>query len=308
MTTYEKILKYNRDPDLSPWFKERLLDLIGYGLYHNNVAECSRNIVSYLFKYAKDTNTNTVAIGMSGGIDSALTASLFKAAGYRVIGVTLPIYQKPEETARGIEACEALAIEHQQRDLTGLFDQAFDYFSSQDKTLTASDHKSKLRAGNIRARLRMMNLYDIASANNGFVASTDNFSELAAGFWTLHGDVGDVAPIQSLTKSWEVPAMAEHMAVPESIIKAVPTDGLGISSSDEDQFGFSYLHFDVVLLSLLDGTNLRPEDVQDHKIVEDVKQKITNTIYKRTNPLNLPHPLYPERFEKMEQLDKLLRR
>lgn len=307
MSTYDTILKLNRSPELSPWFKERLIDLIGYGLYHNNVSECSRNIISYLFRYAKDTDTNKVVIGMSGGIDSALTAALFKAAGYNVLGVTMPIYQNPEETSRAVEACMALGITYQQRDLTNMFDQAFDKFVQFDNSLAGSDHKTKVRAGNIRARLRMMTLYDIASANGGFVASTDNFSELAAGFWTLHGDVGDVAPIQSLTKSWEVPTMALHLNVPQSIIDAVPTDGLGIAKGDEDQFGFSYLHFDIVLLSLISGIQLVPDTEQDSKIVESVKQRIINTAHKRTNPLNLPHPLYPERFELMENLDKSLR-
>jgi len=149
----------------------------------------------------------------------------------------------------------------------------------------------------------------LANKNNGFVASTDNFSELSAGFWTLHGDVGDVAPIQSLTKSWEVPALAEYLGIPQSIVEAVPTDGLGIANGDEDQFGFSYLEFDIALFSLMrGGVELDRLDDTDRKIVDAVTERVRGTTYKRFNPLNLDHPLYPDRFDDLSNLDIYLRR
>jgi nicotinamide-nucleotide amidase len=156
--------------------------------------------------------------------------------------------------------------------------------------------------------MRMITLYNLASLNKGIVGSTDNFSELAAGFWTLHGDVGDVAPIQSLTKSWEVPALAELLEVPDSIVSAKPTDGLGVANGDEDQFGFSYLEFDIAMFSLFRDNQLEPENEKDKAIVESVKQRLTSTIYKRFNPLNLPHPLDEDRYSHLEKLDNYLRR
>ena len=195
-------------------------------------------------------------MGVSGGIDSALTAALFKNAGWNVTGLTLPIHQNTEETDRGIEACESLGINHLQVDLTQAFESYLQHATEEaDAELHTrdfyEDKNARIRGGNIRARLRMITLYNQASLHKGIVGSTDNFSELAAGFWTLHGDVGDVAPIQSLTKSWEVPALAEMQGVPDSVVFAVPTDGLGVSSSDEDQFGFSYLEFDLALFKLV---------------------------------------------------------
>ena len=163
----------------------------------------------------------------------------------------------------------------------------------------------------------MNTLYNLASLHKGMVASTDNFSELAAGFWTLHGDVGDVAPIQSLTKSWEVPAMAEFQDVPESIVLAKPTDGLGVANGDEDQFGCSYLEFDIVLLSEINGLlnyNLNG-DIEDSysermkAVYEIVKSRVGSTVYKRQNPSNLDHPTQPDRYDLLENLDnKLLMR
>ena len=166
----------------------------------------------------------------------------------------------------------------------------------------------KVRQGNIRARLRMITLYDLASKHKGLVASTDNFSELATGFWTLHGDVGDVSPIQALTKSWEVPALADHLGVPRTIVEAVPTDGLGIANGDEDQFGFSYLEFDIALFSIIRGdvdqTKLTDED---RAIVEAVADRVRSTTYKRTNPFNLSHPFDSVRYDELNKLDNYLR-
>ena len=300
MNTIDKILEYNRNPDLSDWFMQQLEELIAFGAYHNQTPDVSRNIISSLAKYKTLSGIENVVIGMSGGIDSAVTASLFQAAGYEVHGVTMPINQKPEETERGFEACEKLNIVHHHNDLTRLYEKYCEVHCETDLSLLSNP----IRCGNIKARLRMITLYDLASKLKGFVASTDNFSELAAGFWTLHGDVGDVAPIQSLTKSWEVPAMAEYMGVPEATIKAVPTDGIGISNSDEDQFGFSYLEFDIVLLKMLKGP-FNPKNISDNdqQIIDNVATRIKNTAHKRANPQNIVHPIFKDRYTELEQLD-----
>ena len=148
----------------------------------------------------------------------------------------------------------------------------------------------------------------MAASKKGLVASTDNFSELAAGFWTLHGDVGDIAPIQSLTKSWEVPALAEKLGVPQSVIEAVPTDGLGVANGDEDQFGFSYLEFDIALFSLFESKYIKQqlEDDNDVRIISEVESRIGSTVYKRFNPLNLQHPHFADRYDQLLKLDNHL--
>ena len=301
MSIQENISRYNRQPELSPWFQDKLTELISFGVYHNNIAELSRSIVSELAKYKLKYNIENVVIGISGGIDSAVTAALFKNAGWNVTGVLMPIHQNPEETARGKELCEALGINHLEKDLTEIFD----YVSNNIYNFGEDD---KIRLGNIRARLRMITLYDLASAKGGLVASTDNFSELAAGFWTLHGDVGDVSPIQAMTKSWEIPALAEALGVPQSIVEAVPTDGLGIANGDEDQFGFSYLEFDIALFSLMrGGVDMDKLNEQDKAIVQAVADRVRSTTYKRANPFNLVHPFDGSRYEDLEQLDIYLR-
>lgn len=189
---------------------------------------------------------------MSGGVDSALTAAIFKHAGYRVVGVTMPIHQDAAETARGVEACSALGIEHRHMDLSYLYDVTLEAEAKLDPELQSSepDKAVRVRRGNVRARLRMVTLYNLASKLGGMVASTDNLSELSAGFWTLHGDVGDFSPIQALLKSWEVPYLARLNGVPESTVQATPTDGLGIDAGDEAQLGCSYLEWDLMIFGL----------------------------------------------------------
>jgi nicotinamide-nucleotide amidase len=277
------------------------------------LVDVGQKLVSSLGDYSKKYNIKTVALGMSGGVDSALTAAMFKSAGWDVIGITMPIHQNPEETDRGFEACKALGIEHKHVDLTNTYDALLKSVRDHDSTIMNEDQA--LRRGNLRVRLRMMTVYNEASARKGLVGSTDNFSELAAGFWTLHGDVGDVAPIQSLSKSWEVPKLAEVYKVPASTVFAKPTDGLGISDGDEAQFGFSYLEFDIVLLKLcrLIGSPTRQKMIEylelpdsDLLVVNKILDRIKGSTFKRQNPYNLEHPLQQDRYAGLRTLDRNL--
>lgn len=318
MINKEDIYKYSRQNsigELSPWFEEQLSRLIVNNFYPTvyELQEIKLDIIDKLQRYADENKIYDIAIGISGGVDSALTAALFHAAGWRVLGVIMPIHQNPAETARGIETCEKLGIEFVVRDLTTVYDQMMPQFEEWDPEATL------IRRGNLRVRLRMMTVYNEAARIGGCVGSTDNFSELAAGFWTLHGDVGDIGPIQTLNKSWEVPKLAEIMGVPQSVVEATPTDGLGISKSDEDQFGFSYLEFDIVLQAMcllffrkdVGGINTAitslkvPEE--DLEKVKQILQRIKGSIFKRNNPFNLAHPSQPKmRNDGLKNLDYYL--
>lgn len=318
MSLREEILNYSRQRTMTPlsdWFDHTLSELCDLNVYAdaNQLEDIGKKLVDGIQVYGEKHNINNVAIGMSGGVDSALTAAMFKQAGWTVLGVTMPIHQNPDETDRGIAACEALEIEHKQVDLTKTFNSLLKSFQSHDATLKKDSET--LRKGNLRVRLRMMTIYNEASRIKGLVASTDNFSELAAGFWTLHGDVGDLAPIQSLNKSWEVPRLAEMMGVPSETVFAKPTDGLGISDDDEAQFGFSYLEFDIVLMALcqVDGLTTRESclahlDAPDVDLakVNRILDRIKMSTFKRANPYNLDHPSQSNRYPGLKTIDASL--
>ena len=118
------ILEYNRKPQLSSAFDKLLDSYIKSGKYMSieKLQVLRNDIVQNLVEYANKYQISNVCVGMSGGIDSALTASLFRDAGYHVIGVTMPINQVEEETDRGVEACQALGIDHRHIDLTDAYE------------------------------------------------------------------------------------------------------------------------------------------------------------------------------------------
>lgn len=299
--------------EIDDWFVDKLAYQIDRGVYPKRatLGNITEKIVSGLKDYRVKHNIENIVVGQSGGVDSALTAALFKQAGWITHGVTMPIHQKEEETNRGIENIDALELEKHHFDLTEQFDSMQSFLGEFGNT-----YKGQQRQGNIRARLRMITLYNLAHKLNGCVASTDNFSELAAGFWTLHGDVGDIAPIQSLTKSWEVPALADLLGVPENTITAIPTDGLGISNSDADQLGMNYLEFDILLFELLSLPEITEDNLRKHiNSIDDtnvrdkawlVANRVKVTAYKRANPFNLVHPVFSDRFAILDKLDRSL--
>jgi NAD+ synthase len=318
MNFKEQILDLSRQNnigELSPFINKLFDEQLADGTFPapEQLVTVRDKIVDFLIQYREQTGRDTVVLGMSGGVDSALTAALFKKAGWRVIGFTLPIHQNNVETDRGVEACEALGIEHFQKDLSNAYDAMLAEVAEHDTKMNDAnciDHDVKIRRGNIRARLRMITLYNMASFHGGLVASTDNFSELNAGFWTLHGDVGDLSPIQSLLKSWEVPYISMISGVPESTYRATPTDGLGISAGDEAQLGGSYLEWDIIVNAMIKYGIEELEtlindsgDVRAAAVFESVTSRMGKTWFKRINPINVSHPIFPERYDELAGLD-----
>ncbi len=307
-----EILYLSRQVDKHPLSKgfERLLDqYVSDGTFVNNtqMTTIKDDLIEKLSLYREHAGISTVVIGMSGGADSSLTAIMFKNAGWRVIGYTLPIDQNPEETIRGKMACSVIGIEHREVDLSELYHISTRHIGN-EYIVSDDPYKDKIRNGNIRARLRMITLYNAAHAENGLVASTDNASEFygAGAFFTLHGDVGDIGPIQALNKSWEVPLLSKMLGLPEELYRAIPTDGLGISNGDEEQFGCSYLELDIATMLLVKDKGAFPDffDSDDIKLCEKVWERTGRGWFKRINPINFDNIVNPV-LSKYSEIDKI---
>jgi len=247
--------------------------------------------------YISENNLKSLVVGISGGIDSALTVALAKPVcdelNIPLIGRSITIEtNKADEIERAKAIGESFITDFKEVDLTEGFKILADLITEEgDDEISSVQYK--IRRGNIKARTRMVYLYDLASRYRGMVLSTDNYTELLLGFWTLHGDVGDYGMIQNLWKT-EVYAMSRYIVSQledddskkalEDCIVAVATDGLGITKSDLDQIkADSYEDVDQILLKLIYNTN-DLKDFENHPVV----QRKRNSEFKRNNPYNIP--------------------
>ena len=197
------------------------------------------DISKWIDEYCEQNNIRSLVIGVSGGIDSALTSTLCAITGRPTYLLTMPIHQDANQHDRGTRHIEWLMEEHDNvfymnKDLTGVYDS---FCSIMDK-----GERNPLGLANSRARLRMTTLYQIAQVYSGIVVGTGNkVEDFGVGFYTKYGDGGvDISPIADLTKT-EVREMARELGVSEEILLAPPTDGLWDDGrTDEDQIGATY--------------------------------------------------------------------
>lgn len=207
-----------------------------------NVEKVSEYIINWLKDYATNAGVKGFVVGVSGGIDSALTSTLCAKTGLPTLVVEMPIHQAESQVTRAQEHIAQLKERFQNVSDTRVnLTSTFETFKSAVPTLD-NEEKVNLTLGNTRARLRMTTLYYLAGIHSYLVAGTGNkVEDFGVGFYTKYGDGGvDVSPIADLMKS-EVYALAAYLGVPNSIQVAKPTDGLwGDNRTDEDQLGASY--------------------------------------------------------------------
>jgi len=197
----------------------------------------STDISKWLADYLTSNNLKSFVIGVSGGIDSAVTSTLCAKTGHKTIVVSLPIHQESNQLSRANKHIDWLKenypnVQSVSSDLTETFEAFKNLFCD----------TSDLALANSRSRLRMVALYQIASNNGGIVVGTGNkVEDFGVGFYTKYGDGGvDISPIADLMKS-QVRELGQQLGVNKEIIDAPPTDGLWDDGrTDEDQIGATY--------------------------------------------------------------------
>ena len=198
------------------------------------------HISNWLSDYAKSSVSKGFVIGISGGIDSAVTSTFAAKTGLPLICVEMPIHQQKEQVERGKEHINWLKRNFQNVSSTELnLTTVYDVFISQ---LPNHENTHELALVNTRARLRMTTLYYFAQANNSLVIGTGNkVEDFGIGFFTKYGDGGvDVSPIADLLKT-EVYTIGKELGINNDILIAPPTDGLWENDkTDEDQIGATY--------------------------------------------------------------------
>ena len=237
-------------------------------------------ISAWLDTYLLKNKLSTFIVGISGGVDSAVTSTLCAMTGKKTILVIMPIQQNPDETTRGEKHCIWLNekyknVETLKMDLTNLY--------SEYLNVIPEKFHNTLALANTRARIRMSSLYLVAGSSDGIVVGTGNkVEDFGVGFFTKYGDGGvDISPIADLMKS-EVYSMAKDLGIIKEILDASPTDGLWDDGrTDEQQFGATY-----------DELEWAMNNIGKNKINLSEREKKILLIYKEFRISNL-HKMLP---------------
>ncbi len=219
-------------------------------------------ISNWIKDYATKANIKSLVIGISGGIDSAVTSTLSAMTGLNTYVVTMPILDHQTLNQRAINHVNWLKnkfsnINYLDVNLSNVFN---------DFKKVLGENNSEHGYANSQARLRMTTLYQVAASNNGIVVGTGNkVEDFGIGFYTKYGDGGvDISPIADCLKT-EVWDMARELDILDEIIEAKPTDGLWTDSrTDEDQVGLSYPEIEEAMLN---------ENSQNRQKYLDIRKK-----------------------------------
>ena len=204
----------------------------------------SDNKIEYISNWIKEYLSSlhiqppSLIIGVSGGVDSAVTSTLCCKTGFKTIAVSMPIKQNAYQYDLSLKHLDWLNTNFNNVDTMIIeLDDVFKSFES-----AMSNFNNKLAFANSRSRLRMVTLYQIAQANNGIVVGTGNkVEDFGVGFYTKYGDGGvDISPIADCTKT-DVWNIGKYLGIINEIVEAAPTDGLWDDSrNDESQLGLTY--------------------------------------------------------------------
>jgi NAD+ synthase len=231
--------------------------------YKKLVAEIEKWIKNYIYS----ANAEGVVLGLSGGIDSAVTAALCANAlgKENVQALGLPIESIPQDLEDAKLVAVHLGISFLVSDLTSVYKELL-------KALPSETQSNEMAMANIKPRLRMTTIYYVGQCLGYLVGGTGNRAEIAIGYFTKYGDgAADFEPLASLYKS-EVRELAKILRIPEKIIYKNPSAGLWPGQTDEGEIGITYEEIDEILYRIdhfLDLNDLNSENVE--KIISMMK-------------------------------------
>ncbi|MCK5051297.1 MAG: NAD+ synthase [Candidatus Cloacimonetes bacterium] len=237
-------------------------------------------IVKFIKSQLTSAGFSKLIVGLSGGIDSSVTAALcVKAVGMEnVFGVMLPYHKShPDSLNDALEVANILGIKHELVDISPMVDSYFNKYEQDANTL---------RKGNRMARERMCVLYDLSAKYKTLIAGTGNLSELMVGYCTQYGDSACAfEPLGHLYKT-EVYKMAEILGLPKSVITKKPTADLWEGQTDENEMGITYAELDEILYQMLD---LKKEEKEltsnfSKEKIDKVRRMIQSSEFKRNMP------------------------
>ncbi len=247
---------------------------LNYGLVEEILLAFIRNEIS---KFGFES----VVLGLSGGIDSAVVCELASRAlgPENVLAVLMPYRTSSTESVEHAKLIvDKTGVKFEEVDISGVVDAFFD----------KGHDAGRLRMGNVMARTRMLYLYDISARDGRLVTGTSNKTELLLGYGTLYGDMASaVNPIGDLYKT-QIWGLARYLQLPEEIVSKTPSADLWEGQSDEEDLGFGYEDADLLLYLMLEKRMSRTAIVQegfDEVFYDKVRKMVVKNQYKRMMPV-----------------------
>ena len=249
-----------------------------------NTKKVEEYIIKWLISYKNRNNINGFVVGVSGGIDSAVTSTLCSKTGIKTLCIDIPIKQELSQHSRAKNHINWLkkkfeCVDSNSIDLSKMLEE-FEKIVHEEKTESLKKHA----LANTRARLRMLTMYYFASLKKYIVVGTGNkVEDFGIGFFTKYGDGGvDISPIADLTKS-EVYKLAKHLKIDKRIIDANPTDGLWDDNrTDEQQIGATYDEIEWAMNQKMIGKISRDFNGREKEIFDIFENHHNNNKHKMT--------------------------
>jgi len=240
-------------------------------------ANIESKLITFLKEEVAKAGFERVVFGLSGGVDSAVVATLCKKAfGANMLAVMIPSdTTNPVHMSHALSLCEKFDIEAEHVSIKNML-HAYPL-----------ELKTPLRKGNLAARLRMSVLYDISARDRAIVVGTSNKSEIILGYGTMYGDTAcGINPIGSLYKT-QIFGLAAHLGVTEEIITKAPSADLWEGQSDEEELGYRYKDLDAAMYAMFDGGLSMTEAVKeghDAKMVDFITARYEANMFKGRPP------------------------